>query len=156
MTTTGYEPLPVNVRIRISALWTAMLIVFAYVDIFGLFRPDVRAAIEAGEISGFRIDQVFLLATTIYIVIPTLMLVATLLLRPRPNRILNMMLSAMYALTIVVGAIGEWSFYVLGSAVEVALLGSIAYYAWTWPRTTPLPVEAEQLPAPGAVGTPAG
>ncbi|HEX7171402.1 MAG TPA: DUF6326 family protein [Candidatus Limnocylindria bacterium] len=104
-------------------MWTAMLIVFAYVDIFGLFRRDVRAAIEAGEISGFRIDQVFLLATTIYIVIPTLMLVATLLLRPRLSRILNVILSVMYALTIVVGAIGEWSFYVLGSAVEVALLG---------------------------------
>ena len=131
---TGFEPLTVNARIKISALWTAMLFVFAYVDLFSLYRPDVRAAIEAGQVSGFDIGQAFLLATTFYIVIPSLMLVATLVLRPRVNRIANIALSVAYALTVVVGAIGEWNYYVLGSAVEVALLGSVAYYAWTWPR----------------------
>jgi predicted ferric reductase len=45
-----------------------------------------------------------------------------------------------YALTIIAGAIGEWSYYILGSAVEVALLAAIVYYAWTWPRATrPVP-----------------
>lgn len=84
-TPTGFEPLTVNARIKVSALWTAMLIVFAYVDLFSLYRPDVRAAIEAGQISGFSIDQTFLLATTFYIVIPSVMLVATLVLRPRAS-----------------------------------------------------------------------
>ena len=46
------DPSPVNVRIKISALWTAMLFVFAYVDIFGLYRADIRADIEAGQIGG--------------------------------------------------------------------------------------------------------
>lgn len=32
-------------------------------------------------------------------------------------------------------AIGEWSYYVLGSPIEVAMLAGIAHYAWTWPRT---------------------
>ena len=40
---TKFEPSNVSVRIKISALWTAMLFVFAYVDIYGLFRADVRA-----------------------------------------------------------------------------------------------------------------
>ena len=69
-TDTRFESAPVNVRIKISALWTAMLFVFAYVDIFSFYRPDVRADIEAGQISGFTVNQSFLLATTIYIVIP--------------------------------------------------------------------------------------
>ena len=43
----------------------------------------------------------------------------------------------MYALTIIAGAIGEWSYYILGSAIEVALLAAIVYYAWTWPKETP-------------------
>jgi hypothetical protein len=34
---TKFEPSKVNVRIKISALWTAMLFVFAYVDIFSLY-----------------------------------------------------------------------------------------------------------------------
>jgi hypothetical protein len=57
---------------------------------------------------------------------------------PYVNRTLNIALSVVYALTIVGGAIGEWSYYVLGSAVEVALLAAVAYYAWTWPKVTPV------------------
>ncbi len=134
---TKLEPFNVNVRIKISALWTSMLFVFAYVDLFSLYRPDFRADIEAGEIAGFTINQSFLLGTTVYVVIPSLMVFCALILRPRVNRIANIVLAIVYALTIVVGAIGEWSYYILGSAIEVALLAAIVYYAWTWPRETP-------------------
>jgi hypothetical protein len=131
---TKFEPSNVNVRIKISALWTSMLFVFAYVDLFSLYRPDFRADLEAGEIGGFTVDQSFLLGTTVYVVIPSLMLFCALILRPRVNRIANIVLSIMYALTSVGGAIGEWNYYILGSAIEVALLAAIVYYAWTWPR----------------------
>jgi hypothetical protein len=133
----GFEPFSVNVRVKISALWTVMLFVFAYVDLFSLYRADFRADLEAGQISGFSVDQVFLLATTIYVVVPSLMIFATLVLRPRANRIANVAVSAVYAVTIVVGAIGTWGYYLFGSAVEVVLLASIVYYAWTWPKTAP-------------------
>ncbi len=133
---TEFEPFRVNVRIKISALWTAMLFVFAYVDIFGFFRADVRADIEAGVVGGFTVNETFLLATTIYIVIPSLMVFGALVLRPRVNRISNMALSIIYALTIIAGAVGEWNYYILGSAVEVALLVAIFHYARTWPKTS--------------------
>lgn len=132
-----FEPARVNVRMKISALWAAMLFVFAYVDIFSLYRADFRADLEAGAIAGFTINQSFLLGTTVYVVIPSLMVFATLVLRPGVNRIANIALSIMYALTIIAGAVGEWSYYILGSAVEVALLAAIVYYAWTWPRLAP-------------------
>ena len=61
---TKLEPSLVNVRVRISALWTSMLFVFAYVDLFSLYRPDFRAAVEAGEVAGFAVNQTFLLGTT--------------------------------------------------------------------------------------------
>jgi hypothetical protein len=136
MTETKFEPFNVNVRIKISALWTSMLFVFAYVDIFSLYRPDFRADLEAGEIGGLTVNQSFLLGTTAYIVIPSLMVFCALILRPRVNRIANIALSVLYALTIIAGAIDEWNYYVLGSAVEVALLAAIVYYAWAWPRET--------------------
>jgi hypothetical protein len=129
-----FEPFSVNVRIKLSALWTAMLFVFAYVDLFSLYREDFRADLEAGEIGGFEIDGSFLLGTTAYVAIPSLMVFLVLVLRPRVDRIANIVLAALYALTIVAGAVGEWGYYVLGSAVEVALLAAVAYYAWTWPR----------------------
>ena len=135
---THLEPFPVNVRIKISTLWASMLFIFAYVDLFSFFRADVRADIAAGEIGGFTINQSFLLGTTAYIVIPALMVFGALVLRPRINRIVNIALSVVYALTIVGGAIGEWNYYLLGSAIEVVLLAAVAYYAWTWPKAAPV------------------
>jgi hypothetical protein len=134
MTDTTFEPSTVNVRIKISALWTAMLFVFAYVDLFGLYRADVRADLEAGEVGGFTVNQAFLAGTTAYIVLPSLMVFGALVLRPRVNRMANIALGIVYALTIVAGAVGEWGYYILGSAIEVALLAAVVYYAWTWPR----------------------
>jgi len=134
---TKFEPFNVNVRIKISALWASMLFVFVYVDLFSLYRPDVRADIEAGEIGGFTVNQWFLLGVTVYAVIPSLMVFCALILRPRANRIANIALSIAYALTIIAGAIGEWNYYILGSAIEVALLAAIVYYAWNWPKETP-------------------
>ncbi len=132
-----YQDSKVDVKVVLSGLWITMLIVFAYVDIFGFFRADVLQAALDGEIAStrFSVDQVFLAATTIYILIPTLMVMGSLLLRPRLNRALNIVVSAVYAVSIAVSCIGEsWIYYLLGSAVEVVLLVAIARMAWTWPK----------------------
>jgi len=133
MSEARFEPFPVNVRIKISALWTSMLFVFAYVDLFSLYRADVRADLDAGEVGGLTVNQAFLVGTTAYVVIPSLMIFGALVLRPRVDRIANIALAVVYAVTIVASAIGEWTYYVFGSAIELALLAAIVYYAWTWP-----------------------
>jgi len=133
MSEAQFEPFQVNVRIKISALWTSMLFVFAYVDLFSLYRADVRADLDAGEVGGLTVNQAFLVGTTAYVVIPSLMIFGALVLRPRVDRIANIALAVVYAVTIVASAIGEWTYYVFGSAIELALLAAIVYYAWTWP-----------------------
>jgi len=141
-TTAGqYQDTKIDVKLVLSALWIAMLIVFAYVDIFGFFRADVLHAALDGKVAalGLTVDQMFLVFTTVYILIPTLMVFLSLVLRPRVNRIANIALSIIYALTIIGGAIGEWNYYILGSAVEVVLLVAIVRTAWTWPRTQVAP-----------------
>ena len=60
---TKLEPSLVNVRVKISALWASMLFVFAYVDLFSLYRSDFRRALESGTVSGFTIGQAFLVAS---------------------------------------------------------------------------------------------
>ncbi len=114
-----------------------MLFVFAYVDIFGFWRADVINGALAGKVpgAGFGIDQVFLVNTTIYILIPSLMVVVSLVARSRVNRITNIVVSVIYAATVAVSVIGEtWTYYVLGSVVEILLLLAIVRLAWTWPR----------------------
>lgn len=128
---------PVDVKIVLAALWTAMLFVFAYVDIFAYLRGDVLRAALAGKAAGLDIEvnQAFLTATLIYILVPSLMVVLSLLLKPRVSRISNMTISGVYVVTIVVSCIGEtWAYYLIGSAVEVLLLAVIVRTAWKWPR----------------------
>ncbi|WP_341358072.1 DUF6326 family protein [Georgenia sp. M64] len=134
--TISYQDYWVNPRIKTAALWASMLFVYVYVDLFGLFRADVRADIEAGEMFVFTIGQGVLLGMTIYVLIPILMLFLSLVLPVKLTRTTNLVVPLLYAVTIVAGAIGEWNYYLLGSLVEVTLLAGVVYYAWTWPTTT--------------------
>lgn len=145
---TTLEPFIVNVRLKLSALWTSMLFIFAYVDLFSLYRPDVRADLEAGELGGFTVTQAYLVGATVYVVIPSLMVCLALILRARVSRIVNIVLGIVYALTIIAGAIGEWTYYILGSVIEVVLLAAIVYYAWTWPKAAPPPSTTGHRAAP--------
>jgi hypothetical protein len=137
-----YQDTRIDVKLVLSALWIAMLIVFAYVDIFGFFRADILRAALDGKVAtmGIAVDQVFLAFTTVYILIPTLMVFLSLVLRPRVNRIVNIVVALLYAVSIIAACIGEtWAYYLLGSAVEVVLLVAIVRTAWTWPRTQVVP-----------------
>jgi len=135
MAATTHQDYWINPRIKIAALWTSMMFIYAYVDLFSLYRADVRADIEAGEIFTFTIGQGFLLGVTLYILVPSLMLFLTLALPVRLTRTVNIVLAVLYAVTIVGGTIGESNYYyILGSVVEAALLAGVVYYAWTWPK----------------------
>ena len=131
----SYADVKPPARIMLSLLWTSMLLVFAYVDIFGFWRSDVIKGALAKKVPGpgFVIDQRFLLLTTIYILIPVLMITATMLMPARITRMANIAVSAVFLVTILVSAAGErWAYYLVGSAVECLLL-IIAVIAWRWP-----------------------
>lgn len=126
----------VDVKVVLSGLWISMLFVFAYVDIFGFWRADVIRGALTGEVPGpgFGIDQAFLVLCTIYILIPSLMVIVSLLAPARINRRANIVVSLIYAATVAASIVGEtWIYFVLGSVVELLLLFAIARVAWTWP-----------------------
>jgi hypothetical protein len=129
------EDVRVGVRLKISALWIAMLFLFAYGDIFGFFKPGQIEEVIAGEISGIEITQVFLLAVSVYIAIASVMIFLTLVLRPTVCRWTNIVLAILYSVSIVASAIGETdAYYLFLSTAEIAMLLLIVRYAWTWPR----------------------
>lgn len=134
--TADLDDVKVDVKIVLSGLWISMLFVFAYVDIFGFWRADVINGALEGKVpgAGFTINQSFLLFTTIYILIPSLMVTLSLIAPARINRMANIVASLIYAASVVVSVIGEtWGYYIVGSVVEVLLLIAIARVAWTWP-----------------------
>lgn len=125
----------VNIRIKIAGLWTSLLFVFAYVDIFSLLRADVMNGVLAGKIHTFPVNQTFLFFTTLYIIIPSLMIFLSLVLAQKINPWANILIAGLYAITIVGSCIGEtWIYFLFGSAVEVALLAGIIWYALKYPK----------------------
>jgi hypothetical protein len=128
------EDVRIGVRLKISALWIAMLFLFAYGDIFGFFRTGLIEEVIEGEVSGVEITQVFLFGVSVYIAIASVMVFLSLVLRPRVNRWANIVLPILYIVSIAISCIGEtWAYYYFMSMAESALLVVIVWYAWTWP-----------------------
>lgn len=122
---------PVHPRIVISSLWATMLFIFAYVDIFALLRADVLEQALAGRVAVFDVSQTFLALTTLYVVIPSLMIFLTMVLPRGINRAANIVLAGLYILTIAASCVGEtWIYFWIGSLLEVALLLEVARRAW--------------------------
>ena len=118
------EDLRIGVRLKISALWIAILFLFAYGDIFGFFQE--------GRI---EITETFLFAVSVYIAIASVMVFLSLVLRWRVNRWTNIVLPILYVVSIAVSAIGEASaYFIFLSLTESVLLLLIIWYAWTWPK----------------------
>ena len=149
----------INPQVMLSGLWASTLFVFAYVDIFGFWRADVIRGALAGEVpgAGAAINQNFLTLTTLYILIPSLMVSFALMAPTKFNRPTNLVVGTIYAVSVIAFAIGEtWTYYVLGSVVEVVLLLTIVGVSWFWPTSThprtgnaavePTPVNLEELP----------
>jgi hypothetical protein len=123
----------VGVRLKMSALWIAMLFLFAYGDIFGFFAPGQIEEVLGGEASGITITQAFLFSVSVYVAIASAMVYLTLVLRPSITRWMNVVLPVLYIVSIVASAIGESAYFIFLSSAETALLVLIIWYAWTWP-----------------------
>jgi len=128
------EDVRVGVRPKISALWIATMILFAYGDIFGFFKPGQIEEVMSGEISGIEITQGFLFTISVYIAIASVMIFLTLVLKPAVARWTSIVLAILYVVSILAAAIGDDAYYLFLSAVEIAMLLLIVRYAWTWPR----------------------
>lgn len=134
-TTIEMEDIKINVKLKISALWIAVLFLYVYVDIFSLYKPGIIEGIMAGKVYIFPISQIFLFLTTLYIVIPSIMVFLSLVLKPNVNRWINIIVSIIYFVTMVGACVGEtWAFYIFGTIIESLLLFLIIWYAWKWPK----------------------
>jgi hypothetical protein len=133
--------------VKLSALWATLMLLYAYGDIIGFFRADILRGVQAGKVAAFEINQVFLLAVSIYILIPTAMVFLSLVLRPSVSRWANLILSLVYLVLGLLSAVGEtWAYYIFLTIAESVFALAIAWYAWTWP-----PARATSSVEPGAV-----
>lgn len=127
----------VNIKLKLAGLWTASMFLFIYVDYFGLFIPGVLEKMIEGKVAhtGIEVSQLFLLGVIILMTVSTLMIPASLMLSARLNRRLNIIVGSLEILVLLTGTIGEtWIYYLFATVVEIALIATIVWLAWSWPE----------------------
>ena len=138
-TTATLEDQPIPVRAKLAAAWTSFMFLYAYVDILNFFTPGVIEDILDGRVFEFDLSQTFSTTALTLVAIPALMVVLSMTLPARANRITNLIVAAVYVPVTAFNVVGgSWLFfYGLGVVLELILLALIVRLAWTWPRTAP-------------------
>jgi len=133
--TTEMEDVKITVRMKLSALWVAVMFLYGYADILSFFRPGQIEEIIAGMMGPFPVTQVGLLTATLLMTIPSVMIFLSLTLKPKVNRWTNISLGVLYTIVNIGNLIGEtWAYYISFGIVEIVLTLLIVWYAWQWPK----------------------
>jgi len=133
---TALEDRQVPIQAKLAAAWTGFMFLYVYVDILGLYLPGVLDDISAGIVWEFDITQTWATGALGLMAVPILMVVLSMTLPARANRVTNLVVAAVYLPVSVGNAVGEsWTyFYGLAVALEVIVLAHILRSAWSWPR----------------------
>lgn len=128
---------PVPTRLKLSALWTATMFCYVYGDYFGLYLPNKLASLAQGRMGPLgQASPGVLVAVSVMMAVPSLLIAATLFLPPAVCRWSNIVLGLMYTAIMAISLPGAAPFYVTLAAFEMMLTGLAALVAWTWPTTT--------------------
>jgi hypothetical protein len=131
--TTEMEDVKINVKMKLSALWAALMLLYIYADHFSLFRMGQIEEMISGRIGPFPVTQGSLLAFSILMMIPAVMVFLSLALKPTVSRWANIILGVLYTFVNISNLIGEtWAYYMFFGVVEIVLTLLIVWYAWKW------------------------
>ena len=134
-----FEDVKIDVKIKLAALWVALMFLYIYADVLTFYQPGIIEEIIAGEVVGIQINQVFLLGAAILMAIPGVMVCLSLTLKAKANRRANIILGIFHAgvllttmfITVEIETYAHHIFYLIVEAVFIVL---IVWYAWKWPK----------------------
>lgn len=118
-----------SVTQKIAALWIVVLFNMAFADILSFISPGFVAQVSTGAIDGITITPMFLLIAAVFIQIPIAMMFLTWVLRPRVNRLCNLV-AVVLTVLFVVGGGSLMPHYIFMASIEVIALIYIAVLAW--------------------------
>ncbi len=129
------EDVKVNTKIKLSALWVSLMLLYIYADILSLFQPGQVQEMLEGMMGPFPATQGSLLTASVLMMIPAVMVFLSLILNAKVNRGLNILFGLLYTLVNISNLIGEtWVYYLLFGVVEIICTGMIIWHAWKWPK----------------------
>lgn len=134
--TRGFEDFKINTKIKLAALWTSVMFCYIYGDYFSLYVPKKVEDFISGDTLLDSPVKLFLAA--LLMAIPALMIFASVVLKPKINRWLNLIFGIIYTAIMLLIAFTTtgawWSFYVFLAIIEIILTSIIFWTAVKWPK----------------------
>ena len=127
-----------HVRLKLSALWTSVMLCYIYCDYFELVQPGKLTAMLAGKLGPAPATPGTLLAASVLMAVPSVMIFLSLVLTPNVARAANVGFGVIYTLIMLLILVvpGTWLYYRFFALVEIALTVTVVVQAWRWPRAT--------------------
>ncbi|MES2275704.1 MAG: DUF6326 family protein [Bacteroidota bacterium] len=136
--TNNLEDFKINVKFKLSALWTSLMFCYVYGDFFSLFVPGRIQNLMSGNSGTGSTTPWTLLIYAILLTIPSLMIFLSLALKPKVNRLANIYVGIFFTvvmLLVTVTSISKWMiFYVFLGNIEIIITCLITWHAWKWPK----------------------
>jgi len=132
----------VNVKAKLALLWVALMFLYIYNDIFSMYQPGHVADLFEGHLEGVQFTQTLLIGAAVLMALPSLMVLLSLVLKAKVNRIVNIVAGIFHILILIgtqfVGESDSWFYWRFNELMEALFLVLIIWIAWKWPK-----VEAE-------------
>lgn len=126
----------INIKLKLAALWTSATFCYIYGDYFELYTPEKVDGLLSGD--NILNTPTSLFIASLMMVIPSLMIALSLILKPQLNKWLNIIFGSIFTtmmILIAVGSLTPWySFYVFLAIVESILTATIVWKAIKWPK----------------------
>ena len=126
---------PVHLRVKLAALWAALMSCYIYGDYFELFQPGQLTMMISGHTDIGLVSQGMLLLFAVLLSLPALMIFLSLVLPRALCRCTSIVLAAIQVLFNSFTIQHSWQFYIYMGVVEIILSLTIIWYAARWPSS---------------------
>jgi hypothetical protein len=152
--TIALEDHAMPVQAKLAAAWASFMFLHVFVAIIAFFEPGFVEDIVAGVVVWpLQINQGFLVFGLVLMAVPILMVLASVILPARVNRMANLVVASLFVPVTAMRILDQtWTvFHGLGIALELGLIAVILRIAWGWPRGLPAHDESSTAASGGGL-----
>ena len=133
------EERKVNMKVKLALIWVALMFLYIYNDIFSMYQPGHVKDLFDGHLEGVKFTQPLLFGAAILMAFPSFMVLMSLSLKARANRLVNIIVGTLHILILIgtqfVGEGETWYYWRFYELLQVLILSLIIWTAWKWPVT---------------------
>ncbi|GHT28317.1 hypothetical protein AGMMS49574_02370 [Bacteroidia bacterium] len=132
---TEYDDVKLNTRTILIGLWTALMLLYIYCDIFTFFRPNHIKEVMDGFMGPFPVNQISLMVAGILMALPALMIMANLFIKMIIIKWINIIGGILFTLVNIGNMVGEkWAYYIIYGVIELIITVLIIIKSIKWPK----------------------